>query len=250
LALGVVGLAGIVGLWWLGSVATTFVPALGELVDAAPAFLRDADTWRAVGATTRRVAISLLAAATLAVPYAIAVHRRSFVGRVLAVYLPFLLGLPSTIVALLALFAFRRSEFGVYVVVTIVILPFLVIAVTAALDAADRQLDEIGAVYGFSRLTRFRHVMLPHLLPALISGVRNEHAHAWRVVVLAELFAVNTGMGAEFNRAFDRFRLVETSLWLLVLLTLLLLIEYLALRPTERWASRWRPRTTNERTSS
>jgi NitT/TauT family transport system permease protein len=60
------------------------------------------------------------------------------------------------------------------------------------------------------------------------------------VVVLAELFAVNSGIGWRFSQAFDRFLLVEVALWLLTFMVVLLGTEYLVLRPIERWALRWR----------
>jgi NitT/TauT family transport system permease protein len=60
------------------------------------------------------------------------------------------------------------------------------------------------------------------------------------VVVLAELFAVNTGMGARFARAFDRFLLVDAMLWLFVFMVILLGTEYLLLLPVERRVLRWR----------
>jgi NitT/TauT family transport system permease protein len=73
-----------------------------------------------------------------------------------------------------------------------------------------------------------------------MSAVRNEYAHAWRVVVLAEIFAVNSGIGWRFTQAFDRFLLDQVVLWLLTFMVLLLGSEYLILRPIEKFALRWR----------
>ena len=72
------------------------------------------------------------------------------------------------------------------------------------------------------------------------AAVRNEYAHAWRVVVLAELFAVNSGIGWRFSQAFDRFLLIDVSLWLVTFIVILLGTEYLILRPIERYVLRWR----------
>jgi NitT/TauT family transport system permease protein len=61
-------------------------------------------------------------------------------------------------------------------------------------------------------------------------------------VVLAEIFAVNSGVGWRFAQAFDRFQLLDVSLWLLTFMVILLGTEYLVLRPIERLALRWRGR--------
>jgi NitT/TauT family transport system permease protein len=98
----------------------------------------------------------------------------------------------------------------------------------------------MAAAYRFSRYQIVRHIVLPHLVPFGVAAIRNENAHAWRVVVLAELFAVNTGMGWEFTRAWDRFLLIEVLLWLIAFMSILLATEYGVLVPLERFTRRWR----------
>jgi NitT/TauT family transport system permease protein len=98
----------------------------------------------------------------------------------------------------------------------------------------------MSMAYRFGGLMHARQVSLPHLVPYTFAALRNEYAHAWKVVVLAELFAVNTGMGARFARAFDRFVLVDVMLWLLLFMGVLLGTEYFVLRPLERYVLRWR----------
>jgi NitT/TauT family transport system permease protein len=98
----------------------------------------------------------------------------------------------------------------------------------------------MAAVYRFGAVRQLRNVSIPQLVPYSLAAIRNEYAHAWRVVVLAELFAVNSGIGWRFAQAFDRFLLVEVALWLLTFMVVLLGTEYGILRPIERWALRWR----------
>ena len=62
------------------------------------------------------------------------------------------------------------STAGVVVAATFVAMPFLVVSVEGAFRAADRGLEEAAASLGASRLTVFRRVTLPLVLPSLVAG--------------------------------------------------------------------------------
>jgi len=240
LVLGAAGLGSLVLLWWVGSRTTTFVPGIGEVFSALPQFLTQEEIWPDVLATVRRVFGALAIAMVAGFLAAYVMHRGGLWGMVVERYVSIMLGIPSTIAALLALFIFKRSEVGVYFVVSIITFPFVALTLLQGLRAADRRLDEMAAAYRLPTMAHARHVAAPHLIPYTFAALRNEYAHAWKVVVLAELFAVNTGMGARFARAFDRFLLVDAMLWLIVFMVILLGTEYLLLLPAERRVLRWR----------
>lgn len=240
LVLGAAGVGSLVLLWWVGSRTTTFVPGIGEVVSGLPQFVTEEEIWPDVLATVRRVFGALAIAMVAGFLAAYVMYRGGLWGLVVDRYVSFMLGIPSTIAALLALFIFKRSEVGVYFVVSIITFPFVALTLLQGLRAADRRLDEMSAAYRLPASAHARHVAAPHLIPYTFAALRNEYAHAWKVVVLAELFAVNTGMGARFARAFDRFLLVDAMLWLIVFMVILLGTEYLLLLPTERRVLRWR----------
>jgi NitT/TauT family transport system permease protein len=238
--LGALGILTFVALWWYGSKTTTFVPAIGEVVDAIPSFLTEEQVWPDIFASTTRVVGALALACVAGFFAAFLMARGRFWGMVAARYVDLALGLPSTIAALLALFIFKRSEVGVFIVVAIATFPFIALTLRQGLLSANKQLADMADVYRFRSVMRLRNVFVPHLVPYSLAAIRNEYAHAWRVVVLAELFAVNSGIGWRFAQAFDRFLLVEVALWLLTFMVVLLGTEYLILRPIEKWALRWR----------
>jgi NitT/TauT family transport system permease protein len=238
--LSALGVLTFVGLWWLGSVTTRFVPPIEEVVGAAPAFLTEREIWPDIAASIMRVVGALALALIVGFGAAYVMARRGFWGQVVARYVDLTIALPSTIAALLALFIFKRSEIGVYLVVAITTFPFVAITLYEGLRAADHRLEDMSRVYRFGQRRQVRNVSIPHLVPYSFAAVRNEYAHAWRVVVLAELFAVNSGIGWRFSQAFDRFLLIDVALWLVTFIVILLGTEYLILRPIERYVLRWR----------
>lgn len=240
--MGVLGVLSFVALWWYGSQTNEFVPALGEVARAIPDFVTEEGIWADIWPSLVRVVGGLGVALLLGAAAAHLMARDRFWGQVAARYVDLTIGLPSTVVALLALFMFKRSETGVYMVVALACFPFFALTLKQGFASSDRRLGDMARVYRFGGLARLRHVLIPHLVPYTLASVRNEYAHAWRVVVLAEIFAVNSGVGWRFAQAFDRFQLLDVSLWLLTFMVILLGTEYLVLRPIERLALRWRGR--------
>lgn len=226
--------------YWLGGRFLAFLPPIGVIAAEIPAFFTSAETYAALLATAQRVAISLGMALLLGFGVAQLIVAGGLLGRIASVYVNALLTLPSTIAALVALFVFRRDPVAVYVVVVLVILPFVTMTLVEGIRSIDPKLTTMGKVYRFSSRQQVFHVVLPQLAPFAVAAIRNENAHAWRVVVLAELFAVNSGMGWQFTRAWDQFLLNEVMLWLIAFIAILLASEYLILVPLERIALRWR----------
>lgn len=226
--------------FWLGGLFLEFLPAPMEVVSEFPAFFTDRETYAALLITAQRVVISLVIALILGFAMAYVMARGGLAGRIASAYVNALLVVPSTIAALVALFVFRRDPLAVYVVVVLIILPFISITLVEGIKSIDRKLVTMARVYRFNQLQYVRDVLLPHLVPFAVASLRNENAHAWRVVVLAELFAVNSGMGWQFTRAWDRFLLIEVMLWLVAFMAILLAMEYLVLVPLERFTQRWR----------
>lgn len=242
-ALSLAGFASLLVVWWLLGDATRFLPGIGEVLRTFPEFLGSSLVWREVALTTARVVGSLAVAFALAGIAALIMVRSRFWGRVVSAYVAVATAVPSTILALLALFIFRKSDAGVIFVVVVTTLPFITVLLYEGLRATSRPLDEMSAVYRIRGMESIRHVLLPQVTPYAFTALRNEYAHAWKVVVLAELFIINSGMGWQFSQAFDRFQLVPVMHWLLVFMLILLATEYLIIRPLEARVLRWKDKS-------
>jgi len=53
----------------------------------------------------------------------------------------------------------------------------------------------VARVFKFGRLAYVRHVVIPHSLPSVITGMRLSMGIAWMVIVAAEMLSGNTGIG-------------------------------------------------------
>ncbi len=53
----------------------------------------------------------------------------------------------------------------------------------------------VAKVFKFGRTAYIRHVVIPHSLPSIITGMRLSMGIAWMVIVAAEMLSGNTGIG-------------------------------------------------------
>ena len=180
------GLAlGVVMLWMSLLVLLPLVAVLVTAAGAGPAAFVDTVTSPAVAAAIRLTVLTAGAATVvntiMGTLVAWVLVRDRFWGRQLlslVIDVPFAL---PTIVAGLVLIALygQQSPFGVvlaqtrwaiFVALLFVTLPFVVRAVQPVLEELDRDVEEAGASLGATRLTIFRRLILPNIMPAMAAG--------------------------------------------------------------------------------
>ena len=115
----------------------------------------------------------------------------------------------------------------------------VVITVSAAVRNLKPVLMTSARAMGAGPWHRFRHVLLPHIVPGFFAGMRLAMTAVLLGVLLAELYASSNGVGhftRQFTEGFD-----PASLFGLVAMVALLAIGLnAALRRLERRVSRWR----------
>lgn len=227
--------------WFLAHQATTFIESPITVAKALPHFLSDASTWTNIGITFARVAFGLTLGVVAGFIAAFAMTRSKLLGEVLSYYVTAALRTPSAIAAIMALAIFKGSEIGYVLVVAFITFPYMAVGLRDGLASADHELDEMAQVYHLSLLSQIRNIWAPYVAPYIFSALRNAHALAWKVIVVAEIFgAAKTGFGAKFEHAWGYMLMVEVHLWLLVFMAIVLLAEYGVIRTAEKYVFRWR----------
>jgi NitT/TauT family transport system permease protein len=148
--------------------------------------------------------------------------------------------IPVVIIAVLAMLWFGMRDFTVIFVVAVIVIPTMYVNTVAGVLAIDQRLVEMGRVYRFPRGLLLREVYLPGIASPAIAGLTLATGIAVRAVVLAEVLAATTGIGHAFARAMSFLETPQLFAWVLVLLALMAVIEFGALRPLRRRAMRWR----------
>lgn len=104
----------------------------------------------------------------------------------------------------------------------------------------DRDLLEMGRIYGMSGWTLFRKVILPGALPSIFVGLRYALGIMWLTLIVSESIAASSGIGHMANEAREFMMTDVVVLALLIYAALGKLADVIA-RSLERRTLSWNP---------
>ena len=218
------------------------LPAPLAVLDAIIAQTASGDLPRALGATLARVVAAFALSMTAGSALGYAMGRRAGVDRWLDAPIVVLLNLPALVIIVLAYIWIGLNEAAAIVAVALNKLPNAVVTLREGARTLDRDLDEMAAVFGFSAVKRWRHVVLPQLAPFFAAATRSGLSLVWKIVLVVELLGRPNGVGFEIGTAFQLFDVATLLAYALPFTAIMLAIETLLVQPFERHAARWRPR--------
>ncbi len=196
----------------------------------------------ALSATLARVVAAFLLAMAAGSAIGYAMGRNALVDRVADPWIIVLLNLPALVIIVLAYIWAGLNEAAAIGAVALNKLPIAVVTIREGVRALDAELDEMARVFGFSRLRRLSHVVVPQLAPFFAAATRAGLSLVWKIVLVVELMGRPNGVGFEINIAFQLFDVPLLLAYALPFTAIMLIIETLLVQPFERHVSRWRPR--------
>jgi len=159
---------------------------LGNLGDQ----LKTGLLWHAIATTAERAVIGFgLAVLTGAVTGALV----SRIGPLRAAFGSLITGLqtmPSIAWFPFAIILFGISTTAILFVIVLGAAPSIANGLIAGVDYTPPILLRAGATMGLRRLSLYRHLILPASLPAMVAGLRQGWAFAWRSLMAGELLVI------------------------------------------------------------
>ena len=134
----------------------------------------------------------------------------------------------------LAILWFGLNSVTVIFSVTLILLPFTIINVRAGLQELDGELIELGRSLSRSPWRGVIKIVIPLLVPYLFAALRNSFGVAWKVVLTAELFGGNAGVGYLLNIARQQFDTESIFAIIAFILIFVACAEIILFRPIQR----------------
>jgi ABC-type nitrate/sulfonate/bicarbonate transport system permease component len=217
-----------------------FVPTVAATASALWELVRTGEFWAAYGETLVPFFYGWLLAMVVGVVAGLAIGRLGLLDGLTKPYVAFLNALPvSTLIPIVVI------VFGIGLTARAsVVFLFAVIEVVLTTAAGARQIDagvlEMSRSFQMPAWRRFRRVIVPGALPAMLAGVRVGTARAVVGMVVMELLLVSVGVGLLLSRFKDTFRSDDLYALVVTLAVFGLLLQW-ALRRLERKVLGWRP---------
>jgi len=140
---------------------------------------------------------------------------------------------------LFAVLWFKGVEFRIVFVLVVVCAPVFAVDALDNMREVSKDLKQMMRSFRPTPLQFFRKLMLPAIMPGLITSWKITLSLAIRVVTIAELVGAVTGIGHQLSVAQELFSVADVFAWTLVLVVLLFMLEALLVRLETR-VLRWR----------
>ena len=195
-------------------------------------------------ATVGRILGGLAGAFVIGVALAIAMARSGALDRFFAPILNFFQGIPALSWVVFAIIWFHGIEFRILFIMVVTSLPAFTFQVLDALRGMSKDLFEMVLSYRPTRRKLFRAMILPAILPDIMTAWKVNLGNASRVVVVAELVGATGGVGYELLMQQQQFDMAGALAWTLQLVFFVLISQQI-IALIEAYAFRYR--ATSER---
>jgi len=251
--LGLLPVVVLVALWWAGAAALDrprVYPTPPLVLEALGAI---ASGQGEVGSTYVHIAATILrATAAFAVSLVLGTALGIVAGRIPLVFsllenvIWVFLAVPSIVWVFIFAVALGISNVVPVAALAALLTPMVLVNVAEGAKSVPSDLVEMSRSYHVTTWQRTKGLFLPYLVPYIASSARTAFALALKLVLVAEVVGLATGVGYEVKYWYTRLFMAPIVAWAVVMIVFGILVDYLVFGRLERWVGRWKGRTAGE----
>lgn len=177
-------------------------------------------------ATVSRILAGLAGAFVIGAALALMMARSKAVDGFLSPILTFFQGIPALSWVVFAIIWFHGVEFRIFFIMVLTTLPAFTFQVLGALRAMSKDLVEMVMSFRPSRVKIFKVMILPAILPEILTAWKVNLGNASRVVVVAELVGATGGVGYQLLQQQQIFDMAGALAWTLQLVFFVLIVQH------------------------
>jgi len=189
--------------------------------------------------TAARIFAGLLGAFVLGGIMALAIGRSPSIESYVTPVLAFLQGIPALSWVVIAVIWFHGIEFRIFFIMVMTTLPAFTFQILDAFRSMSKDLFEMTMSFRPRRWALFRVLIVPTIVPGILTAWKVNLGNAARVVVVAELVGATGGVGYELLRQQQLFDMAGAIAWTLQLVLFVLIVQQ-TITAIEGWALRYR----------
>lgn len=228
-------------IWHMASLSLPkyLVPPLTDVFWRTFDIFQQWSLFKDVLATVGRIMAGLVGAFLLGCLFAFLMQKSQRGERSLGPVLNFFQGIPALSWVVFAIIWFKHIEARILFIMIVTALPAFSFQVLGALRAISKDLFEMVLSFRPTRTKMFTAMILPSILPDILTAWRVNLGNASRVVVVAELVGATGGIGYRLLEQQQLFDLAGALAWTLQLVIFVLVMQKL-LNMIEQWAFKYR----------
>jgi ABC-type nitrate/sulfonate/bicarbonate transport system permease component len=189
--------------------------------------------------TAARIFVGLFGAFFLGCLIALLIARSRMAENFVSPILTFFQGIPALSWVVFAIIWFHGTEFRVGFIMVMTTLPAFTFQILDAIRSMSKDLFEMTMSFRPSRWTMFRFLIVPTIVPGILTAWKVNLGNAARVVVVAELVGATGGVGYQLLRQQQLFDMAGAMAWTLQLVLFVLIVQQ-TINAIETYALRYR----------
>jgi ABC-type nitrate/sulfonate/bicarbonate transport system permease component len=189
--------------------------------------------------TAARIFVGLFGAFFLGCLIALLIARSRTAENFVSPILTFFQGIPALSWVVFAIIWFHGTEFRVGFIMVMTTLPAFTFQILDAIRSMSKDLFEMTMSFRPSRWTMFRFLIVPTIVPGILTAWKVNLGNAARVVVVAELVGATGGVGYQLLRQQQLFDMAGAMAWTLQLVLFVLIVQQ-TINAIETYALRYR----------
>lgn len=214
----------------LWQIAATVYPSFlfPSLLSVAKRVLEIFTTWSQFGqvlATVARILAGLAGAFLIGAVLALVMMQSRMMDRFLAPILTFFQGIPALSWVVFAIIWFHGLEFRIFFIMVVTTLPAFTFQLLGALRGMSKDFIEMVMSFRPTRWKMFKSLIVPSVLPDVLTAWKVNLGNASRVVVVAELVGATGGVGYELLQQQQVFDMAGALAWTLQLVFFVLIVQ-------------------------
>ena len=229
------------GLWQIASLFFPhyLFPPVTDVVKRAVDIVVSGPLLVEVLVTAARIFAGLLGAFVLGAAVALMIGRSPLIESYVTPVLVFLQGIPALSWVVIAIIWFHGIEFRIFFIMVLTTLPAFTFQILDAFRSMSKDLFEMTMAFRPRKWTLFRVLIVPTIVPGILTAWKVNLGNAARVVVVAELVGATGGVGYQLLRQQQLFDMAGALAWTLQLVLFVLVVQQ-ALVAIEGFVLRYR----------
>lgn len=193
-----------------------------------------------VGTTLLRAAAAFSCAMSLGVIIGALLGKFRRADQLFSSWLILGLNVPAIVVAIACYIWLGLTEVALILAVTINKTPLVAVTMREGVRGLDHGLAELAKVYRMKFWRRLRLVILPQLMPFVLTAARTGLSLIWKIVLVFEVLGSDGGVGFRVGIFFQNFDIRGILAYTIAFMSVVITLEYLCLRPLEQRVLGWR----------
>jgi NitT/TauT family transport system permease protein len=150
------------------------------------------------------------------------------------------LNVPALVIIILCYVWFGLNELAAILAVSLNKIPMVAVIMREGSRSIEKDYLEVAKFYNIKNKKLLFKVIFPQLYPYLLSSARSGLSLIWKIVLVVELLGRSNGVGFKLYGFFQFFDIAGILAYTLTFVFLILIVEFVIVRPFERRISVWR----------